>query len=165
MKTIVEKFLKTTHCNPPKYKILEDQSVDILGNFVPGGLFGELPFQINESQRCDISVNELFTLKGSSRIVHENFNCAHNNKLQSLQFCPKFVKGNFYCSLNDIEPWEHRYLLFSEIQGGILTGNSELDLFFKRYQNQKAGIPEALKELREIQKRFELRIQKYEDYC
>ena len=157
MKTIVEKFLNDTHDDDdvPEYKILEDQSVDIMKSFYPMGNIAILPFQINEVHgNANLDCNQLQSLKNGPRVVHGYFNCS-GNKLKSLQFCPKFVEGNLDCNSNPIEPWEHRYLLFSEIQGRIKTGNSELNLFFRKYKNQKHLIPQALKELREIQIRCE----------
>ena len=110
----------------------------------------EFPFQFNVIRGYfSCSGNKLTSLQGAPRVVHGGFNCS-GNELQSLHDAPKFVHGNFYCNNNDIEPWAHRYLLFSEIQGGIHTGNTELNEFFKLYQNKKALIPEALKELRKL---------------
>ena len=115
----------------------------------------ELPFQFNVIHgNFACSDNKIQSLRGAPRVVHGDFCCTWN-KLQSLEFCPKFVQGVFYCNNNDIEPWEHRYLLFSEVQGKIFTDKNDLDRFFRKYQNKKALIPEALKELRELQKRWE----------
>ena len=85
-------------------------------------------------------------------MVQGYFSCA-DNKLTSLSGCPKFVRGGFFCSLNQIPPWEYRYLLFSEIQGKIHTRNTELNVFFEQYQNKKSLIPEALKALKGLQNR------------
>jgi len=115
----------------------------------------ELPFQFNIVHgNFSGSNNELESLRGAARVVHGNFGCSYNY-LESLEFCPKFIKKEFYCSGNKISPWEHRYLLFSEIQGGINTNNKKLDWFFIKYKNQKALIPEALKELRLLQIKWE----------
>jgi len=111
----------------------------------------EFPFQFNIVHGFfECSDNKLESLQGAPRVVHGSFYC-DNNKIKSLQFCPKFVEGNLDCNSNPIEPWEHRYLLFSEIQGEIKTETDGLDEFFHKYQNKKALIPQALKELREIQ--------------
>ena len=114
----------------------------------------ELPFQFNVIHgNFSCSGNKLTSLRGAPRVVQGYFSCA-DNKLKSLHDIPKFVQGDFYCAYTHnakkmkVPPWEHRYLLFSEIQGGIYTGNSELIKFFKLYQNQKHLIPQALKELR-----------------
>jgi len=138
-----------------KYEITSD-GVDVHQNV---HLFNrkltELPFQFNViNGDFDCTSNKLTSLSGSPRVVHGGFSCTWN-KLQSLEFCPKFVQGVFYCNNNDIEPWEHRYLLFSEVQGKIFTDKNDLDRFFRKYQNQKSGIPQALKELREIQIQWE----------
>ena len=110
-----------------------------------------IPFQFNVIHGdFSCSNNELQSLQNAPRVVHGDFNCT-NNKLKSLEFCPKFVKQNFYCNRNQISPWEYRYLLFSEIQGEIFIGKPKLNLFFRKYKNQKALIPQALKELREHQ--------------
>ena len=115
----------------------------------------ELPFQFNIVHGFfECSTGNLKSLRGAPRVVHGNFSCSEN-KIQSLHDVPKFVKYQFYCQGNLISPWEHRYLLFSEIQGEIRTRNSELNLFFRKYKNQKHLIPQALKELREIQIRCE----------
>ena len=115
----------------------------------------ELPFQFNEIHgNFTCSHNKLESLQGAPRVVHGTFYCK-NNKITSLSGAPKVVEGDFYCSGNNIEPWEHRYLLFSEIHGRIQTDSYELDKFFQKYQNKKAGIPEALKELKVLQKQWE----------
>ena len=136
--------------NIVKYEITSD-GVDVHQDVkLYEGNLPELPFQFNEvhgSFAC--RDNGLQSLRGSPRLVHADFNCS-SNKLTSLEHAPKVVHGNFYCYDNQIPTWEHRYLLFSEIQGMILTNNYPLDLWFRRYQNQKSLIPEALKELRKL---------------
>ena len=146
---LIHKFCK-------KYKIkkyeITPEGVDVYQevNLYNCGLY-ELPFQFNIVHGYfDCVGNELQSLQNTAHVVLDYFNCS-SNKLTSLQFCPKFVQGSFYCVGNPIEPWEHRYLLFSEIQGEIKTETDGLDEFFHKYQNKKALIPQALKELREIQ--------------
>ena len=115
----------------------------------------ELPFQFNIVHGdFECTSNKLTSLSGSPRVVRGYFSCT-NNQLKSLEFCPKFVQGDFYCFSNKISPWEYRFLLFSEIQGEIETESKALDKFFRKYKNQKHLIPQALKELREIQIRCE----------
>jgi len=46
------------------------------------------------------SNNKLTTLEGCPKVVHDYFSCARN-KLTSLEHSPKIVKGDFYCSYND----------------------------------------------------------------
>jgi len=141
-----------------KHKIKEyditPQGVDVHQDVnLNGRELHELPFQFNEIHGFfECSTGNLKSLRNAPRVVRGYFSCT-NNQLKSLEFCPKFVQGDFYCFSNKISPWEHRYLLFSEVQDEIRTSNSELNLFFRKYQNQKALIPQALKELRELQKR------------
>ena len=156
---LVSNFLKNQHPSGHvkiNFKIHEDQTVDINSFISLAKLqFFELPFKFNISRGTfDISECNFTSLINSPIEVHGCFDCSYN-KIQSLQFCPKFVEGNFNCHDNLISPWEHRYLLFSEIQREIRTGNSKLNAFFKLYQNKKALIPEALKELRELQIQWE----------
>ena len=110
----------------------------------------ELPIQFNVIHGNFTCSGYLESLRNAPRVVHGYFSCA-GNKLQSLEFVPKFIQGVFYCNCNKISPWEHRYLLFSEIKGRIQTNSYELNAFFRKYQNQKSGIPQALKELRLLQ--------------
>ena len=135
-----------------EFHVRSDQTVDInelaLGCSVP---HGKLPFRFNRCElNCDVEGSALTTLENVPLEVHGWFNCSHNY-LRSLEFCPKFVQGDFDCSGNQIPLWEYRYLLFSEIHGEIRTPSSALDEFFKRYQNKKHLIPQALKELRKLQ--------------
>jgi len=125
--------------------------------------FGDISFYENQNNKLEFQFNlihgnfgiantRITSLQNGPRVVEGDFDCSES-KLDSLLYCPKFVQGDFYCYGNNhlLGPWEHRYLLFSEIHGNIETELPDLDLFFKRYQNQKALIPEALKELRELQ--------------
>ena len=152
---LIHKFMKEYEIKD--YKITP-QGVDVYEDVkLLNHNLTELPFQFNEvygSFSC--ANNKLESLRGAPRVAHGYFDCENNN-LKSLEFCPKFVKHDFYCSSNEIPPWEHRYLLFSEVQCKIFTGKYELDLFFERYQNKKHLIPQALKELRLLQIKWEQR--------
>ena len=110
-----------------------------------------MPFQFNViNGDFDCAHNELKSLQNAPLVVHGWFNCVLN-ELKSLSGAPKVVEGDFDCSSNKIPPWEHRYLLFSEIHRNIWTDDKNLYEFFAWYQNQKHLIPEALQELRKIQ--------------
>ena len=143
-----------------KYKIYDytvtPEGVDVQGKVkIKDRSLHKLPFQFNVIHGdFNIEYSGLQTLENTPRVVHGYFDCS-NNELQSLHDIPKFIKGVLYCELNNIEPWEYRYLLFSEIQGRIYTNPVELIKLFKLYQNQKSLIPQALKELREIQIQWE----------
>jgi len=45
-----------------------------------------------------IAENNLTTLKGCPEVVGKKFTCRGNNKLESLEFGPKKVGGDYYCS-------------------------------------------------------------------
>ena len=140
-----------------EYQITSN-GVDVQGNAYigeEGSHLIELPFKFNEIHG-DFSCSDvgLITLKNNPNVVHGDFSCS-DNQLTSLEFIPKYLGKICFCMNNNIEPWGHRYLLFSEVQGKIFTDKNDLDRFFRKYQNKKALIPEALKELRELQKRWE----------
>ena len=113
--------------------------------------FKVLPWAFQEVHGWfDCSNNYLESFLGIPEQIHDSLDCS-NNKLTSMRGCPKFIKGKIDIYGNKIPPWELRYLLFSEIQGGVYLSSIELDHFFKQYQNKKHLIPEALKELRLLQ--------------
>jgi len=154
---LIHEFCKNH--NIQNYKITP-QGVDVHEDVILARIdLTEFPFQFNVVRgNFNCGENKIESLKNSPRVVQRGyFRCSKNNKLTSLEHAPKVVQYDFYCFDNKIVPWEHRYLLFSEIQGRIYTGNSELNEFFRKYQNQKALIPEALKELRVLQNECEQR--------
>ena len=51
------------------------------------------------------SNNKLTSLEGCPKTVGRNFYCSNNN-LTSLEGCPKTVGGNFYCSNNNLTSLE-----------------------------------------------------------
>jgi hypothetical protein len=53
-----------------------------------------------------ISSNNLKTLKGCPESVGRDFNCSRNKKLESLEFGPKKVGGDYYCRECSLESLE-----------------------------------------------------------
>lgn len=49
----------------------------------------------------DCSNNKLESLEGCPKIVNGGFNCA-SNKLTSLEYCPTVIKGDFFCDNNKL---------------------------------------------------------------
>jgi len=158
---LVQTFLKVHKIDVDgcSYQILEDQTVELKTSFVIDSKVKLFPFQFHSTKNCNLFQSNLKSLRGAPYEVHGYFSCARSKNLTSLKYFPKYIEDNVFVDLGLTVPLlEYKYLLFSEIQGGIFTGNSELDLFFVRYQNKKSLISEALLELREIQKRFDLGI-------
>jgi len=86
------------------YQIRDDGSIDVVGNVDLSGKLGDLkqlPLNFNEVKGdFDCRVNNLTTLEGCPKVVHDYFSCA-KNKLTSLEHSPKIIKGNFHCWYND----------------------------------------------------------------
>ena len=62
----------------------------------------EIPIQFGKvTEGFDISENKLTSLEGCPKYVEGTFYCSDNN-LKSLIGCPKEVGGNFYCENNQL---------------------------------------------------------------
>lgn len=96
----------------PKYVINDDGTIDVNGNLsLSNKNIKKLPDYINFNivyGYCDMAYSDLETLKGFPKKVYGYFRCS-NNKLTSLQYCPKYVykgsrnrTGNFYPGRNPV---------------------------------------------------------------
>jgi len=68
-------------------------------------------YTINDDHTIDVNGDVSFTLKGLFKIplkfnvVSGHFSCS-NNKLTSLEGCPKSINGKFFCYLNELTTLE-----------------------------------------------------------
>jgi hypothetical protein len=85
------------------YKINDDLSINVKGDVViVGEIIEKLPnyIQFNEIDgKFKIKFCELASLKGFPIKVFNGCSCA-GNKLESLEYCPKFIGNDFFCDGN-----------------------------------------------------------------
>jgi len=85
------------------YQIRDDGSIDVDGDvdlYERLGGLKQLPLTFNEVVYFECVSNNLTTLEGVPKKVHDDFKCCFN-KLTSLEHSPEKVEGNFYCEFND----------------------------------------------------------------
>jgi hypothetical protein len=99
------------------YQIRDDGSIDVDGDVDLWRTLGDLkqlPIIFNEvGGYFNLRNNKLTTLDGCPKIVRGWFICA-SNELTSLEHSPKIVEGNFYCGHNEhltsLEGLENTYI-------------------------------------------------------
>ena len=159
-----------------KVTINPDGTIDYDGNVdLESRKLTKIPLQFNHvSGSFSCSYNpELKSLIGSPKIVDGYFYCDKNPELKSLIGGPKKVLGDYLCSdcknlktlkgiarfiggdfncayTPNLSPSEMRWILLSNINGEIETGNRIADEIFKKYHGKKEMIGQAVKELTAI---------------
>jgi len=123
------------------YQIRDDGYIDVVGNVDLSGKLGDLkqlPLNFNEVNDGYFAcrVNNLTTLEGCPKVVHDYFSCARN-KLTSLEYSPVIVKGDFYCLENyyitSLEGLENTYI------NGVLYVHSCSKLYSLKGFPKKVG--------------------------
>jgi hypothetical protein len=91
------------------YTINPDGSIDVNGNvWLFNKNLTKLPLKFNKVSgnfSCSDNKNNLTSLDGCPNYVGGDFYC-HNNEITSLEGCPNYVGGDFYCHNNEITSLE-----------------------------------------------------------
>jgi hypothetical protein len=87
------------------YTINDDYTIDVEGSVdLYKKNLDRFPDYIKFGKVCGwfyCSNNKLVSLEGCPREVGGDFYCGYNNKLVNLEGCPMEVGGNFYCSYSN----------------------------------------------------------------
>jgi hypothetical protein len=143
-----EKYLKNYTINP-------DDTIDVDGNVNLDGFLGnmeKLPVKFGKvSGNFWCSNNKLTTLEGCPKYIGGDFNC-NFNKLTTLKGIEKCeILGNFYCNGNNKNPPENYiYILTAKIGGDIFTYNDAIDNILNTYKNEVKYLHKALSELKKV---------------
>ena len=87
-----------------KYKFRPDGTLDVFENVsLYGKHLKELPFNFGKIFGFfDCSFNNLTSLKGSPKVVSDDFYC-HANQLENLKYTPKIIRGDIDCGYNNLK--------------------------------------------------------------
>jgi len=102
----IHKICKKYHIK--KYTINKDGSIDVDRTVeLQSENLTKLPLKFNKINGdfyCDD--NRLTSLEGCPKEVSSNFFC-YSNKLTSFEYAPKIIKGGFDCRINNIKSFEY----------------------------------------------------------
>jgi hypothetical protein len=136
------------------YTINPDDTIDVNGDVGLNRMLGnmkKLPVKFGKvSGGFYCEENKLTTLDGCPKYVGRDFYC-YNNKLSTLKGIEKCeILGDFYCDDNNIPPENYIYILTAKIGGEIYTGNNDIDKILNTYKNEVKYLHKALSELKKV---------------